>query len=98
MNDRDKNMSAEAKAVGLAYDDASGLPRVILKGGGTSAEAIVEEAKTRADVPVVKNADLAQRLYRLPIDTEIGRDLFEVVATVLAHVFALENKKARMND
>jgi type III secretion system FlhB-like substrate exporter len=41
-------------------------------------------------VEVMQNAALLQSLSRLPIDGKIGADLFQVVAKLIAHVFALD--------
>ena len=35
---------------------------------------------------------MLDKLYRLPIDAEIGPDLFHVVAILLSHVFSIEEK------
>jgi type III secretion system FlhB-like substrate exporter len=40
--------------------------------------------------PVVRDAALVDQLYRIPIDAPIGRELFPVMATLLAHVVHLD--------
>jgi flagellar biosynthesis protein len=79
------------RVVGLKYDpDAGGLPQVILKGAGPLAEQILARRRARVGAHVVRNEALLQSLYRLPLDAQIGPELFHVVAVILAHVLALE--------
>lgn len=79
------------RVVGLRYEPTEGLPRVIVKGMGQSAEAILESA-IKEQKSIVKDRKLVDQLYRLPIDGEIGRELFQLVAIVLAHVFSVDRK------
>lgn len=83
------------KVVGLKYDAAQGLPRVILKGSGALADAIVRAG--RDGPPLVRDERLLEALYRLPVDDEIGPDLYELVALLLVHVFAID-ERARDED
>ena len=80
------------RVVGLKYDPGEGLPQVILKGAGPLAEEILKQRRARAGAQVVRNEALLQSLYRLPLDAQIGPELFHVVAVILAHVFALESQ------
>ena len=82
------------KVVGLSYVPGSGLPKVVVKGHGELAERILEYRKTLAGPPVVKDEKLCRQLYKLPMEAEISPDLFELVAMLLVHVFAIENKLA----
>ena len=86
------------RVVGLKYAPDDGLPQVILKGAGPLAEEILRRRNARIGPQVVKNEALLQSLYRLPLDSSIGPELFHVVAVILAHVFALEAKLKRGND
>lgn len=82
----------DKRVIGLQYEAGKGLPRVILKGSGKLAEKILERSKEKDGPPVVKDKKLMQQLYRLPIDAEIGPELYEVVAVLLVHVFAIEEQ------
>ena len=82
------------KVVGLSYVPGKGLPKVIVKGHGESAERILEYRKSLNGPPVVKDEKLCRQLYKLPMEAEISPDLFELVAMLLVHVFAIENKLA----
>ncbi len=78
--------------MGLKYEPEQGLPQVILKGSGPLAEELLQRRiglGTRSP-PVVKDEALLEALYRLPVDGAIGPELFEAVATLLVHVFAVE--------
>ncbi len=79
------------RVVGLRYEPDDGLPEVILKGAGPLAEELLKR-RTGQRPPVVKDEALLDALYRLPIDSEIGPELFQAVAVLLAHVFAVEGK------
>jgi type III secretion system FlhB-like substrate exporter len=74
------------RVIGIAYDPDKGAPTVVLKGAGSDAEALLSEAKGNASVPVIHAPALAEQLYRTPVDGAIGRELFPVMAALLAHV------------
>jgi flagellar biosynthesis protein len=80
------------KVVGLAYEPGKGLPRVVVKGNGPMAEQILRERDLVEGPMLVKDPQLLQQLYRLPMDAEIGPELFQLVAALLAHVFAVEQR------
>lgn len=80
------------KVVGLKYEQGTGLPQVIVKGSGKMADAILRQGNSGDGPMVVKDAQLLEQLYRLPMDAQIGPELFHLVATLLAHVFAIEHK------
>lgn len=78
------------KLVGLRYDMGEGLPHVVVKASGQTVDDVLRKRSLISGPPVVKDAALAEQLYRLPIDGQIGPDLFQLVAALLAHVFAIE--------
>jgi flagellar biosynthesis protein len=83
------------RVVGLKYEPGGeGLPQVVLKGAGRLAEEVLERriGLGLRSPPVVKDAALVDALYRLPVDGAIGPELFEAVAALLVHVFAVEAK------
>ena len=82
------------RVVGLRYEADDGLPEVILKGAGPLADALLRQ-RMRRGPPVVKDEALLDALYRLPIDSPIGPELFQAVAVLLAHVFAVDAKLRR---
>jgi len=80
------------KIIGLKYEYGSGLPTVLLKSAGNNVETVLEYNRVTAQAPVIKDEKLVNELYRLPVDAEIGEDLFHLVAGVLVHVFSVEGK------
>lgn len=82
------------KVVGISYDkNAGGLPKVLLKGVGPIAEHLEAEfKKTKPSHRVIENKDLLEKLFRLPMESEISPDLYELVAILLVHVYAVEAK------
>jgi type III secretion system FlhB-like substrate exporter len=90
-----QNETGIKKVVGLKYEIGEGLPRVILKGSGRLADDILRQRDAINGPMVVKNEKLARELFKLPVDGEIGPELFELVAILLVHVYAVEEKLNR---
>jgi type III secretion system FlhB-like substrate exporter len=80
------------KVVGLAYPSHEELPTVIVKGCGEMAERLLRERDWLNGPPVVKDPKLAEQLWRLPVDGQIGPELFQLVAILLTHVLAIEEQ------
>jgi len=81
------------RIVGLKYEAEDGAPQVILKASGEVAEEVLSKRRHCMPAPaVVKNETLLEQLFRLPIDSRIGPELYGVVAVLLAHVLAVEEK------
>jgi type III secretion protein U len=78
-------------AIALYYEPGkTKLPVVVAKGEGTFALRMMEIAK-EADVPIMRNVDLAQALYNhAHVDQYIPADLIEPVAEVLRWVRELK--------
>ena len=81
-----------SKVVGLGYQPGGPLPRVVVKGCGEFAERILRERDWLHGPEVVRDPQLAEQLHRLPMDGQIGPELVQLVATLLTHVFAIEEK------
>ena len=79
-------------AIAIQYDKtADNAPRVVAKGMRLKAEKIRELAKA-AGVPIMKNVNLANALYRVDVGQEIPEELYDAVAEVLNFVFALQQE------
>jgi type III secretion system FlhB-like substrate exporter len=79
------------RVVGVSYELGELAPTVVLKGAGVGAEAVLDAARRESEPPpVVRDASLVDQLYRIPIDAPVGRELFPVLATLLAHVIQLD--------
>jgi len=83
-----------SKVVGLAYKPGGELPRVVVKGCADAAEAILRERDWVRGPRVVRDPQLTEQLYRLPLEAPIGPELFQLVAILLTHVFAIEEQLA----
>jgi type III secretion system FlhB-like substrate exporter len=78
------------RLVGLKYEPGVGLPQVIVKMSGELAEEALRQRAQLAHAPaVVRNDALLEQLYKLPLEAEIGADLFRIVAVLLAHVLSV---------
>ena len=78
------------RVVGVGYDPDSSAPTVVLKASGQDADALLDQARRESKALVVQDAALVEQLYRVPIDAPIGRDLFPVMAMLLAQVLELD--------
>lgn len=87
------------RIVGLAYSPDKGLPRVVLKGAGRAVDEVIQRRDAMVDgPPVVNDEKLLEQLYRLPVDSEIGPELFQLVAALLVHIYAVEGKLKEMRE
>lgn len=78
------------QAVALAYQSATGAPKVVAKGRGLIAEAIIERAKD-AGVYVHESPELVSLLMQLDLDQSIPPELYRAIAELLAFIHYLEN-------
>ena len=80
-------------AAALGYDRAEdAAPRVLAKGGGEIAKAILALADEH-DVPVERDPDLLQCLGPLAAGDEIPVGAYEAVAVILAFLYG-KNQQA----
>lgn len=100
-NDTDDRVSAEtpsdengktgkrpdAVAVALEYDpDSEFAPKVVAGGRGSVAEQILQTAFAQG-VKVREDADLAEMLSAIDIESEIPVEAFAAVAEILSYVY-----------
>ena len=77
-------------AIALAYEKGGkGAPKVVAKGVDELAARIREMALDNK-VPLVANPPLARALYTVPLDQEIPREHFQMVAGIIAYVWRLK--------
>jgi flagellar biosynthesis protein len=76
-------------AVALAYREDEGAPRVVAKGRGLIAEAILARAK-EAGVYVHESPELVALLMQVDLDSRIPPQLYIAVAELLAWLYRLE--------
>jgi flagellar biosynthesis protein len=85
-----KNRDERPAAAALTYDPAGDQPpEVVAVGRGLQAEAIVAAARKHG-IPIHADAGLVEALSRVDIGTLIPRELYAVVAEVLAFVYAVD--------
>ena len=84
---RERASKPVAKAMALGYDRAHDhAPRVLAKGGGDVAAAIVKAAEQHG-VPIERDPDLLQCLQPLTNGAEIPVAAYEAVARILAFLY-----------
>lgn len=77
-------------AVALAYNAGQSAPKVVAKGRGLLADAIIERAK-EAGVYVHESPALVSILMQVDLDQHIPPELYMAVAELLAWLYRLEN-------
>jgi len=78
-------------AVALAYGENAPAPKVIAKGRGLIAEAIIERARA-AGIYVHDSPELVGLLMQVDLDQHIPPELYVAVAEVLAWMYRLEQR------
>jgi flagellar biosynthetic protein FlhB/flagellar biosynthesis protein len=80
-------------AIALKYDkEKDSAPRIVAKGMRIKAEKIREIAK-QYNIPIMKNVNLANALYRIDVGQEVPEELYDAVAEVLNFVYALQQEQ-----
>jgi len=80
-------------AIALKYDDTMGAPKVLAKGQGFVALAIIDIAEEH-QIITVTNKPLARALYdSATVDEEIPLDHYQAVAEVIGYVYKMKGKK-----
>ena len=90
-----KRVYKRPAAAALHYDPLKGEPpQVLATGRGHMAEEIVRAAKEHG-IPLYEYAGLVEALAQLDVSEHIPRELYAVVAEVLAYVYRVdaESKK-----
>lgn len=86
-----KNHSDMKRAVAMAYSPDDGAPRVVAKGSGVSAEALISLAGEHG-VYVHQSPELVNLLMQVDLDSEIPPELYQAVAEILAWLYALDQE------
>ena len=79
-----------ASAVALTYSSDSPAPRVVARGRGMIAEAIIEKARQHG-IYVHESPELVLLLMQVDLDQHIPHQLYTAVAELLAWVYRLEH-------
>lgn len=84
--------SAQQAAIALAYGQSTGAPKVVAKGRGLIAQAIIERAREHG-VYVHESEDLVGLLMQVELDQQIPPQLYLAVAELLAWLYRLEHEE-----
>lgn len=87
------NREQRQAAVALAYRAGEAAPRVIAKGRGLLAEAIIARAK-ECGVYVHESPELVSLLMQIDLDEHIPPELYAAVAELLAWLYRLDRRAA----
>jgi len=79
------------KAVALAYEANSTAPRVIAKGEGLIAEAILARAK-EVGIPLKVEPEIVALLMQIELDEFIPATLYAAVAEILVWAYEIDGK------
>jgi flagellar biosynthesis protein len=79
------------KAVALNYEEGQYAPRMVAKGRGVTAEAIIALAR-ESGVYVHESPELVSMLINVDMDRYIPPELYVAVAELLAWLYKLENR------
>ncbi len=79
------------RSVALLYEENSIAPRVVAKGQGMIAQAILDRAKEYR-VPVAVEPELVELLVQLDLNTLIPPELYSAVVEVLAWAYQLDGR------
>lgn len=80
-----------ALAVALAYTPGDSAPRVVAKGRGLIAEAIIARAREN-DIYVHQSAEMVALLMQVDLDDRIPPQLYLAVAELLAWLYRVEKR------
>lgn len=87
-----KKREERTAAAALVYDPVQALPpEVVATGFGEAAREIIAVAKAHG-VPLIEDAGLAEALARIDVSERIPRELYAVVAEVLAYVYRIDEE------
>lgn len=84
-------------AVALAYNTNQTAPRVVAKGSGLIAEAIIARAK-ESGVFIHESKELVSLLMQVDLDQQIPPALYRAVAELLAWLYRIENMQLNRSD
>src|SRR5689334_1686036 len=79
------------RAVAMAYGAGDGAPRVVAKGAGVTAEAIIDLAREHG-VYVHESAELVQLLMQVDLENEIPPELYQAVAELLSWLYRMDQR------
>lgn len=89
-----RNTTDRPVAAAMTYDPVgTEPPEIVATGRGLTAEEIVRLAREH-NVPIHEDAGLVEALSRLDVGSTLPRELYAVVAEVLAFVYRIDAEAA----
>jgi flagellar biosynthesis protein len=85
------------QAVALAYETHAVAPRVLAKGEGLIAEAILARAK-EVGVPLKAEPELVTMLMQLELDTYIPPALYQAIAEILVWAYEVDGSLSKRSE
>jgi flagellar biosynthesis protein len=83
-------------AVALAYQSGESAPKVVARGRGIIAQAIIDRAKEHG-IFVHESQELVGLLMQVELDEHIPPQLYLAVAELLAWIYRLEHREIPAN-
>ena len=83
-------------AVALAYQNGESAPKVVARGRGIIAQAIIQRAKEHG-IFVHESQELVGLLMQVELDDHIPPQLYLAVAELLAWIYRLEHREIPAN-
>jgi flagellar biosynthesis protein len=83
-------LTSQQVAIALTYGKDQGAPKVVAKGRGLIAQAIIERARQHG-IFVHESEDLVGLLMKVELDQEIPEQLYLAVAELLAWLHRMEH-------
>ncbi len=90
------NLDKRQMAVALAYQSGESAPKVVARGRGIIAKAIIDRAKEHG-IFVHESQELVGLLMQVELDDHIPPELYLAVAELLAWVYRLEHREMPAN-
>ncbi|MES1923811.1 EscU/YscU/HrcU family type III secretion system export apparatus switch protein [Salinisphaera sp. T31B1] len=94
MSETDDDREARRHAVALRYRPGEAAPRVVAKGYGDIADAIIAKADEH-ELYTHRSPELVRLLMGVDLDAEIPPELYRAVAELLAWVYELETASSQ---
>lgn len=95
MTSSNDQSSSRQRAVAIAHD-SNEAPRVVAKGYGTTADAIIEKAHA-SGIHVHQSAELVNLLLHVDLDDRIPQELYLALAELLCWIHELERDAASVS-
>ena len=90
------NLDKRQMAVALAYQVGESAPKVVARGRGIIAKAIIDRAKEHG-IFVHESQELVGLLMQVELDEHIPPELYLAVAELLAWIYRLEHRETPAN-